>query len=954
MKLKLSQLIIVALLVTSLIGFAIPNKPVDGTPKNMLSNEKFKDALSTAIPDNNGIVNTENNWIFFTNSGAEGVYKKSSFGARVVPTNVAGSPNYGIQLIQSPIALDSLGIYKVTIDAKADAARKITIKVGATGDKGWKAYTMQEVALSTKFKTYEIEFTLYGESDPGARFEIFFADDASPVDIKRVTMTKIGEAEPVITMEDLLKRTKTEADEDAVENWELFWSDEFDGSVLDPRKWTAEIGNGAEKGIPGWGNGELQYYTDSPNNVFIQDGKLIIRAQKEQKTFTVNGQAYTTDYTSARLITDGKFATAYGKIEGRMKLPSGQGFWPAFWMLGQNINTVGWPNCGEIDILEYIGSKVTEINGTVHGPVTAGPGINHKIDTGIDMSQDFHTYSIEWDEDEVEFYVDDILYHIVNKDEVAVENGPTEWVYDHEHFLILNLAVGGTWPGAPNSETVFPSQLEVDYIRVYKDANPASIDGEEVIDSVYEKPVVTPGIEAFANGDFSKGTAPWFGYIHFDAAGTFNVIDGQAVMDITNDGKEDYSILLEQGKFKLDGTKTYVLEFDAKSSIPRSLITLLDTPYYSRPFSKQEMLTTEFTRFSYEISGINEDITLKFLMGEHGGNITAPYQVTIDNVVFKQKDTGNVDITNGYRFDFDSNLIRDNAFAIWESDQWSGPGAGTLMTDGKSFTANVTGVGAAYSPQVYQDSLAFENGAKYLVSFTASALANKTINVNVGRGLEYDPWWTAYAPTQTLVLTPQEKTYNFTFTMNEATFDNGKIVFELGKVNGDTTLTQVSIKDIQVVKLDNMILPAGWAIWERDQWSGAGAGTLTVDGDRLLISVTGVGQPYSPQVYQEGLTFTQGFDYVVMFEAQSILPKTINVNIGKALTADPWWTGYAPTRTYQLTPQTKLFAYSFNMSEATFENGKMVFELGTINGDTTLTDVNIKGIGIYPNARILE
>lgn len=439
-------------------------------------------------------------------------------------------------------------------------------------------------------------------------------------------------------MEDLLKRTKTELDEDGFEKWELIWSDEFDGSTLDASKWTAEIGNGAEKSVPGWGNNELQYYTDSPENVSLDDGKLIIRAQKEVKSFSVNGQDYTTDYTSARLITEGKFSVSYGKIEARMKVPSGQGFWPAFWMLGDDIGEVGWPACGEIDILEYIGSKPTEVHGTVHGPITGGPGIHQKIDTGIDMSLDFHTYAIEWDEDEVEFYVDGLLYHVVNKDEVDLEQGPTEWVFDHPHFLILNLAVGGTWPGAPNSETVFPSQLEVDYVRVYKDANPASIDGEEEIDTVYEKPAAASGIEAFSNGDFSNGTSQWNSYFHWDAKGAFNILDGQALLEIESDGDEDYSIILEQGKFKLDSAKIYILEFDAKSTIPRSLITLLDNDVYARQFSKQEMIGTEFTHFKYEVQGISDEITLKFLLGEHGANISDPYEVIIDDVVFTEKD----------------------------------------------------------------------------------------------------------------------------------------------------------------------------------------------------------------------------------------------------------------------------------------------------------------------------
>ena len=605
---------------------------------NQLLNAEFKGVFSAATPDDQGVVDTEKSWIFFTNSDAEGTFEITNDGVRVTPTQISGKPNYSLQLIQSPVSLEGSTTYKVSIVAKADVPRKLTIKVGATGDKGWTAYGQKEVNLTTEFAQYDFDFTMRGEADPKARFELFLADDLSPVEIKQVSMIQTGVTEGTNTMEDLIKRTKTEKDEDGVENWELIWSDEFDAPALDMSKWTPEIGNGADKSIAGWGNNELQYYTDSPQNVFIEDGKLIIRAMKEQKSFTVKGQDYTTDYTSARLITEGKFSTAYGKIEARMKVPSGQGFWPAFWMLGDDIGTVGWPACGEIDILEFIGSAPTEVHGTVHGPVTGGPGIHQKVDLGIDMTEDFHTYAIEWDEDEVEFYVDDILYHVVNKDEVALEQGPEEWVFDHPHFLILNLAVGGTWPGAPSAETVFPSQLEVDYVRVYQDNHDGTIDGEEEIDSIYEKPEAVLGVETFANGDFSSGSEHWNSYFHFDAKGSFSVLDEQAQLNIENDGAEDYSVILEQGKFKIESDQSYILEFDAKSTVPRSLITLLDNANYSRPFSKQELLGTDLTHFKYEISGISDEITLKFLLGEHGAGITEPYQVIIDNVVFIKAD----------------------------------------------------------------------------------------------------------------------------------------------------------------------------------------------------------------------------------------------------------------------------------------------------------------------------
>jgi beta-glucanase (GH16 family) len=180
-------------------------------------------------------------------------------------------------------------------------------------------------------------------------------------------------------------------------------------------------------------------------------------------------------YTSARIKTQGKFETKYGRIEARIKLPRGKGLWPAFWMLGSNIqtapespdnpNTVPWPYCGEIDIMEYLGNSPTKIFGTVHGPgYSGGESIsknfflsNSRFDT------DFHIFGIEWDENRVNFYVDDMLYHSVTPEDV-----PGEWVFNQSFYMILNVAVGGNLPGTPNLETPFPQEMLVDYIRVYQ------------------------------------------------------------------------------------------------------------------------------------------------------------------------------------------------------------------------------------------------------------------------------------------------------------------------------------------------------------------------------------------------------------------------------------------------------------------------------------------------------
>lgn len=243
--------------------------------------------------------------------------------------------------------------------------------------------------------------------------------------------------------------------------WTLVWSDEFNGaenSAVDPAKWTAEVGGN------GWGNNELEYYTNRLQNASIQHGSLVITALKENYT---GADKVTRSYTSARLITKNKFAQKYGRFEARIKIPYGQGIWPAFWMLGDNIDSAGWPNAGEIDIMENIGREPTIVHGTIHGPgYSGGKGISaqYSLPNNAPFADDYHTYAIEWEPNVLRFYVDGILY----KTRTPADLPPgTTWVYDHPFFLLLNLAVGGAWPGNPDNTTVFPQTMKVDYVRVY-------------------------------------------------------------------------------------------------------------------------------------------------------------------------------------------------------------------------------------------------------------------------------------------------------------------------------------------------------------------------------------------------------------------------------------------------------------------------------------------------------
>jgi len=247
--------------------------------------------------------------------------------------------------------------------------------------------------------------------------------------------------------------------------WKLVWSDEFDGpsgSAPDPTKWSYDVGGN------GWGNHELEYYTNRAKNAYVQDGNLVIQALKE--TYT-GSDGVTRNYTSARLLTAGHFSQAYGRFEARIKLPYGQGLWPAFWMVGDNIGQVGWPQCGEIDIMENVGKEPSIVHGSIHGPgYTGGTGVSaaYTLPNRARFSDDFHVFAVEWEPDVVRFYVDGNLY--ATDIPFSLPAG-AKWAFDHPFMIILNVAVGGDWPGAPDSSTVFPQPMLVDYVRVYKPAS---------------------------------------------------------------------------------------------------------------------------------------------------------------------------------------------------------------------------------------------------------------------------------------------------------------------------------------------------------------------------------------------------------------------------------------------------------------------------------------------------
>ena len=236
-------------------------------------------------------------------------------------------------------------------------------------------------------------------------------------------------------------------------DWELVWEDQFEtDGAPDPTRWTYDLGGG------GWGNNELQIYTNNPENVVVEEGVLKITAIRNGNTFT-----------SARLLTKGLFDQAYGRFEARIKLPWGPGIWPAFWMLGNDIDSNPWPACGEIDIMEYRGQEPNLIHGSLHGPgYSGGSPITRSFGFPDDrFDVDYHVFAVEWGEDFIHFFVDETLYQEVIPEDLA---GKGDWVYDHPFYILLNVAVGGNYVGFPTDSTPFPQTMYVDWVRVYKES----------------------------------------------------------------------------------------------------------------------------------------------------------------------------------------------------------------------------------------------------------------------------------------------------------------------------------------------------------------------------------------------------------------------------------------------------------------------------------------------------
>ncbi|MCR4703628.1 MAG: family 16 glycosylhydrolase [Saccharofermentans sp.] len=407
-----------------------------------------------------------------------------------------------------------------------------------------------------------------------------------------------------------------------LEGYKLLWSDEFDGKKMDEKKWNYEPHE------PGWTNEELQEYTTSTDNVFVSDGKLVIKAIKTEK----DGKDY---YTSGKVTGQNKTDFQYGKVVVSAKVPEGQGLWPAIWMMPKDESYYGqWPKCGEIDIMESLGNDTTVSYSTIHygAPHMEQQGTIKK-DGDESFSAKFHEYSVEWEPGEIRFYTDGELVLTCNDWFSAVEgedDKPYPAPFNQPFFVQMNLAVGGVWPGNPDATTDFSNaEFEIDYVRVYQKAE-------------YDTNVTKPTkafMEAGAdgnfirNGDFSVAEdltddVDWKFLLFNGGEGAAEIKDGEMIITSTNCGTEEYSVQLVQPDLPMIKGHSYRVTFDIRADEPRKCIVCVSAPNagWIRYLEDTSIdLTTEWQTFTFDFEMTAKDDNngrLEFNMGKHGDTAT--------------------------------------------------------------------------------------------------------------------------------------------------------------------------------------------------------------------------------------------------------------------------------------------------------------------------------------------
>ena len=544
--------------------------------------------------------------------------------------------------------------------------------------------------------------------------------------------------------------------------WNLVWSDEFSGDSVDTNKWSFTIGGG------GFGNNEQQYYTDSTENAYIENGCLVLNAIQES-----NGEE---NYTSAKLSSTSSWT--YGRYEFRGKLPGGTGLWPAIWMLPKDINVYGgeWPICGEIDIMEYMGSDRDTVLGTLHygNPWVYNTGY---YDINESFEDDFHDFVLEWLPGEFRWYVDGNLYQIQQDWYSADSSGTYSYPapFDQEFYLMLNLAVGGFFPGDPNPADWTSTKFYIDYVRVYE------YDGDLTPDSGSSS-TQTPNVNLLQNSDFTTDYAGWTTWS--ENGSVFSVADSTLKADIYTTLPNTWSTQFYQNVDVYSST-TYRISFRARSSVSRPITIGVEGVNNATLFNSTFTATPEWQTYTYDFSPSVScsGAKLLFFLGNVDGSQNVEHTVYFDDITLIP--LPDEIVTNG-------NFAND--LTSWST--WTENGSTYSVDAGEQcFVANIpTTLPNPWSAQLYQV-IDVPAAGSYRVTFKAKASMNREIRL----ALEKD----GQSPLmdETMSVSGDWTNYSYDFTVSSAA-SGVKLVFMLGNVGTTENMAHtISIDDVSLYKV---------------------------------------------------------------------------------------------------------------------------------------------------------
>ncbi|WP_036814991.1 carbohydrate binding domain-containing protein [Pontibacillus yanchengensis] len=746
---------------------------------------------------------------------------------------------------------------------------------------------------------------------------------------------------------------------DKKSDWSLVWSDEFMTEDIDESKWQYDIGNWIvdENGngvAPGWGNNESEYYTDSDENSYIEDGKLVIKAQKEEEPITDKFGSY--DYSSAKLKTKDLFSKKYGKFEARMKLPEGQGYWPAFWMMPEDSVYGDWPASGEIDIMEAAGNDTKTIGGTIHygeeSPNNTYNGEEYHFPEGEDFTG-YHTYSIEWEPGEIRWYVDGELYQTLNKwfskspGQAAKNAFPAP--FDQEFYIILNLAVGGWYGGEPDETTEFPGKMKVDYVRVYEltgrdymtpeeptvedvelpeDAKQPKEDGNYIYDQDYSNGFTIVD----ENGDQPDPTY-WNFLTLPDFAGEGSIsteeIDGDtfAKTSITNPGNALWSLQQIQHLSIAEGG-TYKVTFDAKSNTSRNIMSKVsggaERGYANYSGEKTMNLTDEVQTYEYTFTMNQENDLAARLEFNMGANGTAPVwigNVRVEDITGEQEPmnekeplpTGN----HVYNGTFDQGDMSRMIF--WDFHDKEGASAeASVDADTRELKVDIANTdNNPESIQLKQTGLQLLEENEYELTFDARAASDRTIQVDV---LSKDS--SQSYSTKTVELSEDMATHKVTFTMpTDITDREGQLVFQLGGAEADVFLDNVKlVQPVDLHPLKNGDFTSGMDSWVPYIHFDANAEVGVQDGE-LQVDIANAGnETWSVLLEQPNMKFSKDVTYKVRFDARSTMSRDIEVTLENA--------NYTRYLSEKVTLEEDMKTYSFELKMSQDDTVALKFLMG--------------------------